>query len=325
MYYKEKIIVDTRKFNIAELYERYKRKMLIFPEMRNVLPKRRNQMIREMLEALLKRIPFPVIYASEQQMGELLIFDKSNRLKYLMEYLDNEYRMTGGEITAYLGENIYFDDIKQDSPKEARDILYSEIVFNIIDYMNPKYMHMQVGSFLEGWTISQEQSIRKILYRDEEWKFFEILLSMSSNEKRPGLAVQYEFENFIMFHMVVYKYLEENKVNLMTVDRFQLYEIVLEELKYVNHNFLQKLCRLFDEAYEIVKYEMRYEFTFFSREPVLKSKCMCFVGYLIANDIKIQWESLAKNRNLRRVIEECDMSYVGICRSIDRLREVVLW
>ena len=71
MYYKEKVIVDTRKFNIAELYERYKRGMIIFPDMRNVfLTKHRNQMIREMLEALLKGIPFPVIYASEQQMGE---------------------------------------------------------------------------------------------------------------------------------------------------------------------------------------------------------------------------------------------------------------
>lgn len=42
MYYKEKVIVDTRKFNIAELYERYKWEMIIFPEMRKVLPKRRN-------------------------------------------------------------------------------------------------------------------------------------------------------------------------------------------------------------------------------------------------------------------------------------------
>ena len=224
MYYKEKVIVDTRKFNIAELYERYKRGMIIFPEMRNVfLLKRRNQMIREMLEALLKGIPFPVIYASEQQMGELLIFDKSNRLKCLVEYLDNSYRMTGGELSTYLGDNIYFEDIKEESPKEARDILYSEIVFYIIDYMNPKYMHMQIGSFLEEWTISQEQSVRKILYRDDEWKILDVLLSMSSNGKRPSLATQYDFENFIMFHMVASKRIEEYKEKFLTVDRFQLY------------------------------------------------------------------------------------------------------
>lgn len=324
MYYKEKVIVDTRKFNIAELYERYKQEMIVFPEMRNVLPKRRNQMIREMLEALLKRIPFPVIYASEQQMGELLIFDKSNRLKYLLEYLDNRYRMTGGELATYLGENIYFGDIKEESPKEARDILYSEIVFYIIDYRNPKYVHMQVGNFLEEWTISQEQSIRKILYKEDEWKTLDILLSLSSNGKRPSLAVQYDFENFIMFHMVASKYLEEYKENLLTLDRFQLYEIIVEELKYVNHTFLQKLCRLFDEVYELVKYELRYGFTFLSREPVLKSKYICFISYLMVIDRKIPWEILVKDRNLRKVIEDCDMSYSGISQSIDRLREELL-
>lgn len=324
MYYKEKVIVDTRKFNIAELYERYKRGMIIFPEMRNVLSKRRNQMIREMLEALLKGIPFPVIYASEQQMGELLIFDKSNRLRYLLEYLDNNYRMTGGEALSYLGESVYFDDIKQENPKEARDILYSEIVFYIIDYMNPKYMHMQIGSFLEEWTISQEQSIRKILYRDDEWKILDILLSMSSSGKRPSLATRYEFENFIMFHMVASKYLEGYKENLQTADRFQLYEIVIEELKFVNHTFLQNLCRLFDEVYELVEYELRYGVGLFQRNQVLKSKYMCFTGYLIAVDIKIPWKILVRDRNLRKIIEDCDMSYISICQSIDILRRELL-
>lgn len=324
MYYKEKVIVDTRKFNIAELYERYKRGMIIFPEMRNVLPKRRNQMIREMLEALLKGIPFPVIYASEQQMGELLIFDKSNRLRYLLEYLDNNYRMTGGEALSYLGESVYFDDIKQENPKEARDILYSEIVFYIIDYMNPKYMHMQIGSFLEEWTISQEQSIRKILYRDDEWKILDILLSMSSSGKRPSLAVQYDFENFIMFHMVASKRIEEYKEKFLTVDRFQLYEIVIEELKFINHTFLQELCHLFDEVYELVEYELRYGVGLFQRNQVLKSKYMCFTGYLIAVDIKIPWEILVKDRNLRKIIEDCDMSYSSIWKSIDILRRELL-
>ena len=324
MYYKEKVIVDTRKFNISELYERYKRGMIIFPEMRNVLPKRRSQMIREILEALLKGIPFPIIYASEQQMGELLIFDKSNRLKYLLEYLDNSYRMIGGELSNYLGENIYFGDIKEENPKEARDILYSEIVFYIIDYMNPKYMHMQIGNFLEEWTISQEQSIRKILYRDDEWKILDILLSMSSNGKRPSLATQYEFENFIMFHMVASKYIEEYKADLFTVDRFQLYEIIIEELKFVNHTFLQELCDLFDEVYALVKYELKYGVGLLQRDPVLKSKYICFISYLMVVDIKIPWEDLVRDRYLRKIMEECDMSYISICQSIDRLRRELL-
>lgn len=324
MYYKERVIVDTRKLNIADIYERYKQGMIIFPELRNVLPRRRNQMIREMMEVLLKGIPFPVIYASEQQMGELLIFDKSNRLKFLLEYLDNKYRMTGGESPAYLGESIYFDDIKQEYPREARDILYSEIIFNIIDYMNPKYVHMQVGYFLEEWTISQEQSVRKILYKDTDWNMMQILLSISSIGKKPSLAVQYDFENFIMFHMVASKYLEKYEEKFLTADRFQLYEIVIEQLKYVNHTFLQDLCRWFEETYELVKYEMKYGRMLFPNEPMLKSKYICFISYLMIVGIEIPWEAMIRDKRLRRIVEECDMGYRSISQSIVRLREELL-
>ena len=69
---------------------------------------------------------------------------------------------------------------------------------------------------------------------------------------------------------------------------------------------------------------MKYGVGLFQREPVLKSKYICFISYLMVVDRNIPWEILVKDRNLRKVIEDCDMSYSSIWKSIDRLREELL-
>ncbi|MFR8249839.1 MAG: hypothetical protein ACLVAT_12660 [Lachnospiraceae bacterium] len=95
-----------------------------------------------------KGIPFPSVYASELQTGELLILDKSEKFRILLEQLNYE-NLDRDIMDRYM----------------LKDVLYSQIIIYVIDYMNPKYMHMEVGEFIEEWQPSQEQSVRNILYK----------------------------------------------------------------------------------------------------------------------------------------------------------------
>lgn len=91
MYNNERVVIDTRKYDIDEMLLRYKQSKIIFYEKKNVTWKRREKIIQDVTEALLRGIPFPLVYASELQTGELLILDKSDKLRFLLEHLAHGY------------------------------------------------------------------------------------------------------------------------------------------------------------------------------------------------------------------------------------------
>lgn len=87
MYNNERVIIDTRKYDIDEMLFRYKQGKIIFYEKKCATWKRREKVVQDIIKALLRGIPFPPVYASELQTGELLILDKSDKLRFLLEYL----------------------------------------------------------------------------------------------------------------------------------------------------------------------------------------------------------------------------------------------
>ena len=134
MHKNQRIIIDTRTYVVDEIFERYKRGMLIFYKKGLTTKNRENKITWQVLKALARGIPFPPVYVSELQTGEMLVLDKSDRLRLLMKYLD--YGYDNYEEYLKIQEMGYWSE-----RDFLKDIFYSPIFLHVIDYMNPRYMH----------------------------------------------------------------------------------------------------------------------------------------------------------------------------------------
>ena len=129
MYNNERVRIDIRKYSLDEMVYRYSQNKILFCNHRYGWTKGNpKEKLKETVKALARGIPFPSVYASELQTGELLILDKSEKFRILLEQLNYE-NLDRDIMDRYM----------------LKDVLYSQIIIYVIDYMNPKYMHMEVG------------------------------------------------------------------------------------------------------------------------------------------------------------------------------------
>lgn len=311
MYKRERIIIDTRKYDVDEVFERYKRGLLIFYEKSAIKRTHKSKVTREVLEALSRGLPFPPVYVSELQTGELLVLDKSDRLRFLMEYLAYGFKTNSGssfqiEEMRYLAEKSF-----------VKDIFYSTIILHVIDYVNPRYMHMQVGAFIEGWSATQEQSIRSILYQRLGMQVLDELFSEMNYPPKLKLSMQYKLIYFIMVSFITFKnfdYLENQNA-----DKFQLLEKTMYELQDKDYSFLKDLCELFE--YIFIKQILNSNKWFLQASPENKTKYLCFMGAWIRIRNGYNLDEVFENKKIRNIIINCDMGYRSISRILEDFRE----
>ena len=155
-----------------------------------------------------------------------------------------------------------------------RTILYSTAMLYVIDYMNPRYMHMQVGKFVEEWTAMQEQSVWNVLYHGVDFVVCDL-----SNE--------FEYERF---------------------DRFQLLEKTLNKLEYKSRKDLKNLSNEFNRIYFGI-----YQNLFFKNkntEEKMKYLCFMYIYEKIYNKSDIY--AVFNLKDTQNRIENWDMSYKSI-------------
>ena len=107
------------------MYEQYKHGKLIFCEKSNINHVRKNSIIKEVLEALSRGIPFAPVYVSELQTGQLLVLNKSDRLKYLMEFLERGFDIRSEAEYIELNR-------KYERYYHRRELYYSKILFHFL-------------------------------------------------------------------------------------------------------------------------------------------------------------------------------------------------
>lgn len=292
MYNNERVIIDTRKYDIDEILFRYKKGKIIFFEKKSVTGKRRKKIIQDVINALLKGIPFPPVYASELQMGELLILDKSDKLRFLLEYLVRENALND----KYFAYDRYLE----------RTVLYSPVVLYVIDYTNPRYMHMQVGKFVEEWTAMQEQSVWNVLYHMDNIDALEYMLREVRHSRFTKLKLQYYLLYYLMVDFVVSNLL--NEFEYERADKFQLLEKTLEELNYRSRNDVENLSDEFNRLYA----EICGDIFFKNKNTEDKMKYLCFMHIYEMLCGKSGSYSRFELRDIQNRIENWDMSYTSI-------------
>ncbi len=303
MHENERIVIDTRKYSVDEVFERYMRGLLVFYKKSNVARTRKDKVTREVLGALSKGIPFPPVYVSEQQTGELLVLDKSDRLRFLMECLESNH--VGYYIEKRLEKNIF----------------YSSVILHVIEYINPKYMHMQVGAFIEEWSAIQEQSVRNILYQGVEMEIAWKLISDMHYSFKSELNLQYNFIYFIMTNFILFDTFDYSQYQ--DADKFQLMEKTIYELRYQDYSFLKELSKEFEALYCLIYQRenvYRYGGLFSNYSVERGTKYLCFMSAW--NKIRGEYflEEMSRNKRIKEMVINCDMSYESISRVLEDFR-----
>ncbi len=292
MYKRERIIIDTRRYTVDEIWERYKRGSLIFYK-KNVM-RMRGKATREVLDALARGIPFPPVYVSELQTGKLLVLDKSDRLRFLMEFL-----------SLYNDDERFFES----------DIFYSVITLHVIDYLNPKYMHMQVGSFIEEWSVTQEQSIWNIIYQNVG---LNVLDELSS-----GMYRSFGTKMLMQYHLLYYfmmKFFIQGKFDnpaFFNEDRYFLLEETIYEMKGLSYHVLLRLREQFEYDYNALNQRADRNARFEMKESENKMKWLCFISAWNEIQDEGSLDNMFHKNRMRTKILNCDMSYKGIDGILD--------
>lgn len=155
-----------KKIPVYQLHRMYQERRVVFPNIPSSGRARKMAKISETLETVFLGLSLPVVYASERQDGSLLVLDTSDHLRYLMEFLDGRY--PAGELEFYPKLSGYrLEEMEEQFPRITSLLYDYRASFQIIEYTTPKYMHMQVGKYIEKWNFTREQGIRNQLYGEE--------------------------------------------------------------------------------------------------------------------------------------------------------------
>ncbi|RHW04578.1 hypothetical protein DXA90_05285 [Clostridiaceae bacterium OF09-1] len=294
----EKVILDTRTYTIDEIYDRYFHKKLVFFDNKYNLQYDRKRIVREVINALVQGIPFPPVYASELQTGELLVLDKNNKLYYLLKTMEE-------------GDPEYREDIL--------DILYESIVIYVIEYMNPRYVHMRVGAFVEEWSVTQEQAVRNILYEREYRYIFKGELSFYRWSK--SLVDQYNFLYFSLIQFIV-----DGKIQGIVyeyADKFELLEETYNIILNIPGGKIERISSYYTEINDDIRAHRRnvIKLSTYAR-PNDRVKYIGFAGAWMRLMGSNNFDMLCQDRRVITAIRNCDWSYRSIVETIDIIRGV---
>ena len=122
--------------------------------------------ISEIVEIILLGLALPTVYVSERQNGSLLVLEADDRLRCLIEFLKGYYPVRRLEFYPELDER-GIEQLEQEFPRMTSWLYDYRFSFQIIEYTTPRYMHMQMGNYIERWNFTREQGIRNELYGED--------------------------------------------------------------------------------------------------------------------------------------------------------------
>ncbi len=154
----------------------------------------------------------PVIYVSERQDGSLLVLDASDRLQYLMEFLEGRCPLDGLEFYPELN-GCKMEELEWQFPRITSLIHDYQLFFQIIEYTTPKYMHMQMGNYIEKWNFTREQGIRNELYGKElqDSLFF---LEQSLGQSAYFFSKQKLNRQYMILRILMYRFVFDGDIRM---------------------------------------------------------------------------------------------------------------
>lgn len=155
-----------KKISVRQIYQMYQEKKIVFPMASPTKRVTKIERISGIVEIILLGFALPVVYVSERQDGSLLVLEADDRLWCLIGFLEGHYPVRGLEFYPEL-DGCGIGQLEQQFPRRTSWLYDYRFSFQIIEYTTPRYMHMQMGSYIERWSFTREQGVRNELYGEE--------------------------------------------------------------------------------------------------------------------------------------------------------------
>lgn len=152
--------------SVQQIYQMYQERKIVFPKAPLVKKSKKIERISEIIEIILLGFVLPTVYVSERQDGSLLVLESEDRLRCLIDFLEGRYPVRGLEFYPELDE-CGIGQLERQFPRRTSWLYDYKFSFLIIEYTTPRYLHMQMGSYIERWNFTREQGIRNELYGEE--------------------------------------------------------------------------------------------------------------------------------------------------------------
>lgn len=194
-----------KKISIQQIYQMYRERKIVFPKAPVMRKTNKIERISETMEIILLGFALPVVYVSERQDGSLLVLETDERLRSLIEFLEGCYPVRGLEFYPEL-DGCGIEQLERQFPRKTSWLYDYKFSFLTIEYTTPRYMHMQMGSYIERWNFTREQGIRNELYGEgleEHLTYLEQRLAESSSFfSKVSLNRQYMVLRILMYLFV---------------------------------------------------------------------------------------------------------------------------
>lgn len=205
---RKRIDIYEEKMSAEQAYEMYLEGKIVFPKAPITVRSRKIKKVSDSLEEILMGLPFPPVYASELQDGRLLILDTSDVLRCLFDFFSG--KLSSGYMELYPElEGYHIQELEEEHPRITSIMYHYPLKLQVIDYLTPKYLHMQVGSHVEKWNFSREQGVRNALYGGGQAVDFLERLSRRLLKipffSRSSLNRQYMVLRILMYRLVVWE------------------------------------------------------------------------------------------------------------------------
>lgn len=319
-----------KRISVQQIYQMYRERRIIFPTVPSKRKPKKIENISGVVETILLGITLPVIYVSEQQNGRLLVLEADDRLRCLVEFLEGYYPIMSLEFFPELN-GYKIEQLEQEFPEKTSWLYDYRFSFQVIEYTTPKYIHMQVGNYIEKWNLTREQGIRNELYGIElEWylSFLVQNLGQSINFfSKWKLNRQYMVLRILMYCLVFEKDIPIECEEMIGLQ--QLLEQTIRCIEKKNDEWKRKIADAFRKATEeLIDWEKRKHFGL-ERERGKEQQAKT-LGYLYnvvwicwKKRCEVQWglEQVAFDRQLWIEIEKETVNSANIQKHFEEIEK----
>ena len=245
-----------KKISIYQLHQMCQDGRLVFPSVSAKTRAKKIERVSRTLEAVLMGMVLPVIYVSERQDGSLLVLDASDRLQYLMEFLEGRCPLDGLEFYPELN-GCKMEELEWQFPRITSLIHDYQLFFQIIEYTTSKYMHMQMGNYIEKWNFTREQGIRNELYGKElqDSLFF---LEQSLGQSAYFFSKQKLNRQYMILRILMYRFVFDGDIRMKDSGETGLQQLLDETAERLWEKDLEVISDDFRDATErLIKWENR--------------------------------------------------------------------
>ncbi len=317
----KKIYVSEKRVSVEYAYRMLINGKLLFPGAPALARGRLQERLSETVELMLLGVAVPAIYVSELQDGSWLVLEAADRLWSLFRFLSGKGNL--GYMDMYPEfTKMSLEELEGEAPNVTSAIFDYKLQFQVIDYMTPRYLQLQVGSHVERWSFSREQGVRNSLYQNDGVVSRLIMLAEQLDQKAYFFSSQALNRQYAILRICMYRFVFLDRIGPVQKGQAGLQVLLDQSMELLSiHETGLIAAREFNDVTETIL-NLKYDeiiaaklMTGRGKEPQIRRLSYLYNLVWLAVDGQISWmrfETLLSSQRLWERIEKDDVNYDNI-------------